>query len=158
LEIELAPGSYEFTVELYTESFRIGDRIGPGFWKIIDVQPDEELEITFYPATETLNITGWIELLLPAPTELHAEPLGSEVHLSWLALPQQNQGYFILAQTDPLNRFQVLNTRPVAEPNFTHNLGEEKFPMEIRYTVAAVSENGLVGYYAATKTVFLESD
>lgn len=154
-EIEVAPGSYEFKIELYSESFRIGDRLGPGFWQLIDVLPEEELTITFRPATEELHIVCWIELLLPAPTNLELQVVQGQAHLSWDALPQTIRGYFVFAQTDPLERFELLTPVPVPEPHFYHDL-EGALPSRIGYTVAAVSEKGLVGYYSSLQILDLE--
>lgn len=146
--IDLAPGSYEFKIELYTESFRIGDRLGPGVWEVIHVTENEELFIHWSPASEALQVSGRVETLLPAPGNVVLSTAPEGVSLTWdPVMNQEVSGYFVFAQVSPLERFQLLNPVPVGEPHFTHGI-ELEYPPEINYVVAAVSANGFVGYYS----------
>lgn len=148
-EIEVVPGSYEFKIELYTESFRIGDRLGPDSWQVIQVLPKEELNIVWKPAKEQLMVSGRVELLLPGPVNLNARSVEQGVHLTWDPLPEPNvKGYLVFAQTDPFDRFHILNSTPVQDSSFLYTWDEEENPPNALYTVAAVSAKGLVGYYA----------
>ena len=150
--IELTPGSYEFKVELYTESFRVGDRLGSGIWEVLHVSEKEELFIEWSPVTEALHITGRVEVLLPGPENVELTDMPHGVLLSWDPIPHDEvTGYFVLAQTSRLNRFQLLNTIATEEPSFLH-VFESDAPSEITYIVAAISTGGLVGYYSDPQT------
>ncbi len=146
--IDLTPGSYEFKIELYTESFRVGDRLGPGAWEVIHVRESEELYIHWSPASEALFVSGRVETLLPAPTNVTLRDVLEGVSLTWDPVIHRDLvGYFVFAQTSPLERFELLNPLPLEEPHFTYKIELEQ-PPEINYVVAAVSANGLVGYYS----------
>lgn len=146
--INLTPGSYEFKIELYTESFRVGDRLGLGVWEVIHVTENEDLSILWTPASEALQVSGRVETVLQAPSNLTLDNVPEGVSLTWDPIARQDiLGYFVLAQMSPLERFQLLNSIPLEEPCFIHEL-EPEYPPEINYVVAAVSTNGLVGYYS----------
>lgn len=147
--IEVLPGSYEFKIELYTESFRVGDRLGPGVWQIINIGENEEIVITWSPDTESLQIAGRVETILPAPENLRLAAEDGAVVLTWNAVNHRElAGYFLLAQTSLLERFELLNSVPIEDCNFRHILDLDPLPAEINYVVAAVSKSGLVGYYS----------
>ncbi|HHY10149.1 MAG TPA: hypothetical protein GX528_06240 [Firmicutes bacterium] len=148
-EIEVAPGSYEFKIELYTESFRIGDRLGPDSWQVIQVLPREDLNINWTPPKEELSVVGRVELLLAAPANLNADPSELGVHLSWDPVLEEGvEGYLIFVQTDAFERFQILTPTPIQDTSFLCTWEEGETPANPIYTVAAVSKSGLVGYYA----------
>lgn len=147
--IQLTPGSYEFKIELYTESFRVGDRLGFGAWEIVHVGENEEITITWTPQTEALQISGRVETLLPPPEDVTISANDETVIITWQPVIHFDQaGYLVFAQTSPLDRFQLLNPTPLEEPYFVHELEMDPLPAKIIYVVAAVSRSGLVGYYS----------
>lgn len=147
--LEISPGSYEFKIELYTESFHVGSRLGQGSWQVVHVSENEDLFITWKPETEGLHISGRVETPLPAPGAVALTGAEAAVHISWEAVDHWNvQGYFLLAQLSPLDRFQLLTPSPIPETSFVHSLGQGENPDEITYVVAAVSSSGRVGYYS----------
>jgi hypothetical protein len=147
--LEISPGSYEFKIELYTETFHVGNRLGVGIWQLIDIAENEEVSITWRPETEDLFITGRVDTLLPAPAWLNVNGSGPQVEITWAPVEHLNlQGYIVLAKNSPLERFQPLNSIPIPTTSFLHTLDPEDLPSEIRYVVAAVSMNGFVGYYS----------
>lgn len=146
--IELAPGSYEFKVELYTESFRIGDRLGPGVWEVVHLAENEELFINWSPVTEALQISGCVETLLPCPQNLTLTERSDGVLITWAPVNHwEVVGYFLFAQGSLLERFELLNPIPLEETSYLHTMDADH-PPEINYVVAAVSTSGLVGYYS----------
>lgn len=148
--ITMSPGSHEFKVELYTESFRATDRIGQGAWEVIHIAENEEVSITWSPETEALQISGRVETLLSAPSNLEAMgDVATGILVTWTHLNHwDTAGYFIFAQESLLERYQLLSAVPLLEPSYLHELDPEKPPAEIRYVVAAVSTKGVVGYYS----------
>lgn len=148
-QLEISPGSYEFKVELYTESFHIGNRLGPGIWQVIHIGENEELFLTWKPESEELVITGRVETLLPAPTGVTVTGDSSQIEISWEPVNHWNlQGYIVLAQTNPLERFQVLTSSSHGITSIIHAPDSESFSSTVTYVVAAVSRYGLVGYYS----------
>ena len=147
--INLFPGSYEFKIELYTESFRVGDKLGPSAWEIIQIAENEEVFITWSPVTEALQISGRIETLLPAPENISLTDDSAGIHISWDAVPHWDiMGYFVFVQNNILDRFQLLTPIPIEEPSYLHALDPTDYPAELSYVVAAVSASGLVGFYS----------
>lgn len=146
----LAPGSYEFKIELFTESFRVGDRLGLGAWEIVQIPANEQISIVWNPVTEVVEISGRIETLLPAPTNVVCETVEQGVRISWDP-PHSEEvvGYFIYAQTSPLERFELLSPVPWELTSFlyTHD-PENEPPTDIRFAVAAVGKSGYAGYYS----------
>ena len=150
--LELAPASYEFMIELYTDSFRAGDRISPGVWGVIHIKENEEFAISWSPVTEVLHVSGRVETLIPAPENVLLTTTVEGVHLTWDPVYHENVvGYFVFAQISPLMRFDLLNSVPLEELSFLHML-ENDHPPEIHYVIAAVSGSGIVGYYSAPQT------
>jgi hypothetical protein len=146
--ISLPPGSYEFKIELYTESFRVGDRLGLGVWEIIHILENEKCLITWSPVTEGLHLSGRLEPLLPAPTNLTLAAAAEGVLITWDPVTHWDvSGYFLLVQERPLDRFELLNPVPLQELSYLHNL-EPDHPPELTYVVAAVSSSGFVGFYS----------
>jgi hypothetical protein len=146
--LELIPGSYEFKIELYTESFRIGDRIGMGVWDLLHIAEKEEFFLTWSPVTEVFQVSGRVETLIPCPENVRLTPAPEGVLVTWDPVNHQNVvGYFVLAQTSPIQRFQLLNSIPLEETSFLH-VTDEDHPSEVHYVVTAVSASGLAGYYS----------
>lgn len=149
--IEISPGSYEFKVELYTESFRVGDRISPGVWQVIHISENEEVFIDWSPASEGLSVIGRVETLLPAPADFRFQHSADGVLLTWSRVNHyEAAGYFLFAQTSPLERYELLTSVPLEETSFLHAL-EPDHALDINYAVAAVSTSGLVGYYSTQR-------
>lgn len=147
---EISPGSYEFKIELYTESFHAGNRLGVGVWRVIDVDENESVSLVWRPETEDLVISGHVETLLPPPAWVSATGAGPEVEISWAPVDHWNlAGYLVLAQTSPLERFEVLTPTPLETTSCVHTLDMDELPPEVKYVVAAVTRHGLVGYYSA---------
>ncbi|HHY15217.1 MAG TPA: hypothetical protein GX521_03980 [Firmicutes bacterium] len=146
----IEPGSYEFKIELYTDSFRAGDRLGPGIWEIITIPPNQSLEIVWSPLALGLEIRGRLESLLPAPENIAVTPTEAGLAISWdeVYAPETN-GYFLFAQNSPLDRFELLTPIPLKQPTYEYNLDHEQTSGQILFTAAAVSTGGLVGYYSA---------
>ncbi len=159
-QFNVSPGSYDFKVELYTESFRIGDRIAPGVWELLEIPITEELHLTWNPITEQIQISGTVYIPPPAPNHVTVQHGVNGITVSWE--PSQDPyvtGYFVFVQTDPFEKFQLLNPIPITEPLFSHTLEELelKTPVnEIRYTVAAVGSNGYVGFRSKETVLRLE--
>ena len=157
----VSPGSYDFKVELYTESFRIGDRIAPGVWELLEIPITEELHLTWNPITEQIQISGTVYIPPPAPNDVTVQHGVDGITVSWEASQDPYvTGYFVFIQTDPLEKFQLINPIPVTEPVFFHALEELEWETpvnEIRYTVAAVSSNGYVGFRSKEAVILLES-
>ena len=146
--IVLSPGSYEFKIELYTESFRIGDRISPGVWQVIHISENEEMHINWSPVSERLYVTGRVETLLPSPANFKLEPSAEGVLLTWdPVVHREVTGYFLFVQGSPLERYELLTSLPLSETSFLHALDQDQ-AAEVYYAVAAVSTSGLVGYYS----------
>ena len=146
--VDLTPGSYEFKVELYTESFRVGDRLGPGVWEVIHITENEELFITWSPVSEALQISGRVETLLPSPTNLTLTEDADGVRINWDPVDHfEVVGYFLFTQVSPLDRFECLSSVPLENSSYLHKLDLDD-PAEISYIVAAVSNSGMVGYYS----------
>lgn len=139
--VSLPPGSYDFSVQLYTGSFRISDRIFTGTWHILDVNPAEELTVHWEPAMESLSITAHIHQLPQAPQLLQVTAHGAETHLEWLPSPDAVQGYRIYWQPSLWEPFMVVNDTVWLDTHFVH--AEE--PQGL-YAVAAVSPIGIDGY------------
>jgi len=148
--LEISPGSYEFKIELYTESFRVGDKLGSGLWQVVHIGASEEIFLTWKPETQGLLISGRVETLLPAPTGVTVTGSGPEVEITWMPVDHWNlQGYIVLAQKSALDRYELLTPSPLPTTSFLHALDPEELPSEVKYVVAAVSTHGLVGYYSA---------
>ena len=69
--------------------------------------------------------------------------------IAWDAVDHWNLlGYLVLAQTSPLERFELLTPNPTDDTQFLHSLDPESPPTEITYVIAAISKSGLAGYYS----------
>lgn len=147
--ILLSPGSYEFKIELYTESFRVGDRLGLGVWDVIHIDKNKEVIIDWSPESEQLQISGQVATLLPAPQNLKIKQQQNQLSITWDPVTHSEcAGYFLFAQTSLLDRYELLSSLPLTRAEYQHDLENDETPEEIRYVVAAVSNGGLVGYYS----------
>lgn len=148
--LQIPPGSYEFKIDLYTESFRVGDRLGDGVWEILDIPANQSTTIIWIPATELTTIYGKIETLLPEPTNFALEVQKEALYFTWDPIQDsQLVGYFLYMQTDPLERFELVHPLPLREPEYLLPLGSHLEANEILFTVAGVSKGGFGGYYAS---------
>lgn len=148
--LQLAPGSYEFKIELFTESFRAGDRLGAGVWEIVQIPANEAVSIVWSPVTKLTQITGRFETLLPSPSNLSCTTLEQGISITWDALPHPELlGYFLYMQLAPLERFELITPIPLEEPYFLYPFDPDlELPDEICFTVAGVSKGGNAGYYS----------
>lgn len=155
-EYELPPGSYNFNVALYTESFRVTDRIDPGMWEIIDIEPLSEQTVIWKPHLEKLTITAEIFTMPQAPQNLTAEYADNQLILEWEPSPSPDlAGYNIYWQPTPFEPYTLIGTAAKDELSFTHDLTElESLPPRAKYAVAAFSE-ALEGYRSIPATAEL---
>lgn len=148
-ELSIGPGSYEFMIELYTASFRVGDRLGPGIWEILDVPVQGSLSISWSPLAAQLQIEGRVERMLSAPENVKLEAEHSGITISWDPVPAGDvAGYFVFSQESPLERFKMLNPIPLTDTSFYCELDPEETGEFTCFIAAAVSPGGLVGYYS----------
>lgn len=154
----LAPGTYDFLIELYTESFHAGNRIAPGVWQVIQVLSGQELVLNWQPHTQTVLVEAVIHMLPEAPQNLTAQLSQGQVHLTWDPHPNPFvTGYFVYSQTDPFARPTILTPLPVSQHHFVHDLAEMELNpgSQIAYSVAAVGYTGIAGYRTSPVVVQL---
>lgn len=152
----LPPGTHDFSVELYTESFRASDRLVPGVWQSVEVKPGEELVINWEPLLQELTVEAVIGLILDPPQNLTAEVDNNQVKLAWDAHHSPYvTGYFVYCWADPFERPEILTPTPTAVPEFLHTLDDQEEPSHgtLTYSVAALSSSGVVGYRSSELAV-----
>lgn len=155
VQYPLAPGSYDFKIELFTESFRATDKIYPGVWHSLSIEPEIEKQIFWEPITENLEIVAEIGLVPACPTNLQVEIDQPQVYLTWDAPASDDLlGYLVYWQPDPYERFELLTPVPIQTLNYTHSIDDETI-RQVKYTTAAVSTAGQVGYRSEVLTIQL---
>lgn len=155
-EYELAPGSYDFNVELYTESFRVGDKFDRGVWDTIKIEPLTEQTIIWNPYLTKLTITAEIYVLPEAPPKLTADYFSNQVFLQWEPSPAADlDGYYIYWQPSPFEPYSVIGSVNSHTRTFIHDLNDlDSIPPRANYAVAPYS-TVLVGYRSKPITVEL---
>lgn len=139
-DYDLPPGSYDFKVELFTDSFRSTDQIDPGVWTQLDVYSQELAEITWRPAKQEIHIDADIYLVPEAP-ELQASKQDQQVSLVW-EYPADTTAvtFTLLWRSNPFAPFSELVSLSIAEREHQHciaDLADEAAFVE--YTICAVS-------------------
>lgn len=153
----LTPGSYDFKVELFTESFRVGDKVDTGVWETIHIAPLSEQTISWLPFMEKLTITAKILTIPQAPTNLQAIYNRDHVALDWVpSLSTNVTAYRIFFQLTPFEPFEELATVGADSYQFVHDLSEmANLPETIIYCMEPVAED-IVGYRSTTAIVSLK--
>ena len=137
----LPPGSYDFSIQLYTSSFRATDRVFQGIWQILDVSEADQLDIHWQPEFQNVSINADVHHLPDPPTGLSAQVRSSGVLLVWEPSVKAD-GYHVFWQPNPWDRFVRLTEQPIAAASLEHHEGlGDGF-----YSVAAVSSTGIIGY------------
>jgi len=146
-EYEIAAGSYDFNVELYTESFRVSDKIDLGMWATIDVEPLSEQTVIWRPHLELLTIAAQIYLLPDTPKHVSGQFWQQQTVLTWDPSPAVDlEGYHIYWQPSPWQRYSLIATVDRNTTTYTHDLSElEELPSQAYYAVAPFSA-ALEGY------------
>ncbi len=156
-QYHLAPRSYDFKVELFTESFRATDRIDPGFWKTIDIAPLDELFLTWIPAMEDLQIIAEIFVVAQPPTNLQGQIHEDTLSLSWDPSPTDDIfGYQIFWQPSSFEPFVQLSVVDHNTLEYSHEISalfETDPPQTLNICVVAYNHIGL-GYRSQTITLF----
>lgn len=140
-EYRLEPGSYDFTVDLYTTSFHAHNRIDSGVWSTIDVEPLSEQTVIWRPQLEKMTVTACICVLPDAPQGLAFQYGSGRTVLSWEpSLAADLAGYHIYWQPSPFQRFSLIATVDRDATSYTHDLSElDELPLQAYYTVAPFS-------------------
>ncbi len=156
-EYDLVPGSYDFNVQLYTESFRSSDRVDLGTWQTIDVTPFETQTIVWHPFLENLTIIANIYLLPDPPTNLTAELKDDSVELNWdFSTANDVEGYHIYWQPSPFESYQIIASVDQDTAEFTHDLSElETIPPKFFYSIAPYSDI-IIGYRCSPVVVQID--
>ncbi|NLM25865.1 MAG: fibronectin type III domain-containing protein [Firmicutes bacterium] len=156
-EYSLAPGSYDFKVELFTESFRVGDKVDPGIWQTIHIEPSSQQTITWQPLLKQLTITANILTIPEAPTNFYATKHQETVLLEWNPSPSDNvTEYNIYMKKSPFDPFELLATVPGDTTEYTHELtAETELPKSITYCIQSLS-TGINGYRSDEIEIFLD--
>lgn len=156
-EYRILPGSYDFKVELFTESFRAGDKIDPGIWQTIHIEPLSEQTLVWSPFMQDLYISVDIYLVPPAPTNLTALYSENKVFLTWDVISYESlSGHNIYWQVSPFDPFELIAQLDPNTTEFTHDLtDQEELPSILNYTVASFSPK-VTGYRTQPVEVVLD--
>lgn len=140
-EYQLPPGSYDFTVDLYTSSFHAHNKIDPGLWTMLDVKPLSTQTVIWRPALETMAVTARICLLPDAPQHLVGQYNSQQVLLVWEPCSAADlEGYNVYWQPSPFQPFILIGTVDQHTTSFHHDLGGlDEIPLQAYYTVAPFS-------------------
>jgi len=146
-EFELAPGSYDFNVRLYTTSFRLTDLIDEGIWQTIDVLPLENQTLIWQPFMQNLIITAEIFVVPQAPDNITAKYNGEQVILTWSEPPADDiLGYALYWQISPFEPFELIDVVERGITQYTHDLSDwDHLPVGAYYTIASYSP-AMTGY------------
>lgn len=156
-EYQLSPGSHDFNVELFTDSFRSTDKVDNGLWQVINIEPLSEQTFIWTPALENLTISADIHSMPSSPTNLQANYHQSKISLTW----EHSQSDFITEyqiywQPDPFTAYEHIGTVPASQSQFTHDLTElTEIPQAFNYSIAASSEV-ITGYRTPPLIVTLD--
>ncbi len=156
-QYSIPPGSYDFKVELFTESFRVGDKIDPGIWQTIHIEPLSEQTLVWSPFMQDLYISVDIFMVPPAPTNLTALYSENRVCITWdINSFESLVGHNIYWQISPFEPFELITHVDASITEFTHDLTDlEELPAIINYTVASFSAK-VTGYRAQPVIVSLD--
>lgn len=148
-EFSLPPGSYDYRVELFTDSFRATDCIHPGIWENLTILPSIDQDLVWHPHTTLLTINAEILFVPESPMNLTGTRVSeSETLLEWDSVTEGDAhigGYQVLFQLDPFTRFEVVSEDLLTERRFIHQFDQTTLE-SARYTVVAISENDVLGY------------
>lgn len=155
-EFSIPPGSYDFKVELFTESFRIGDKIDPGIWQTIHIEPLSEQTIVWSPFLENLMITADIYLVPDPPLNFSADHDNDKVYLNWdLTANETISSFNIYLKYSPFEPYEKIGVVDSNTAEFVHSLDElSEHQTTLTYTVAACSDI-ITGYRCQPVTIDL---
>ncbi|HEY8418044.1 MAG TPA: hypothetical protein VIK93_08430 [Limnochordales bacterium] len=145
--VRLAPGSYDFKVDFYTDSFHSYKLIYTGYWMPFAVAPGKTVTLYWRPGTGAVEVEAAPAGPPPAPAALSATWLDGAVLLEWSAVTDgsvtayrvyRRVGYLaryeLVMEVDAANTWAV-DTPPAAEDAPDTGLG-------LSYVVTAVNAAG----------------
>lgn len=140
-EYSLSPGSYDFKVELFTESFRVGDKVDPGVWQTLHIEPSSQQTINWLPIMEQLTIIADIITIPAAPQYEQVSFLDQQVFLKWSASSSKNvTGYLIYYKNSPFESFQLLAAVTADSLEYIHDLSQEdELPYSFTYCIQSLA-------------------
>lgn len=105
----LAPGSYDFRVDFYTDSFHSYKLIYDGYWMPFSVLPGKTVALYWRPGTGAVEVEAGIAGPPPAPAALSAMWLDGAVVLEWSAVADDSvTTYRAYRRVGPLGRYELL--------------------------------------------------
>lgn len=125
--VAVQPGSYDFKVDFYTDSFHAHKIIYSGYWMPLSVTPGKTVTLYWRPGTGAVVIDAGPDGPPPAPAALSAQWTDDGVLLEWPGVPADNiTAYRVYRRVGLLARYElvaevdaattsVLDTPPVLE-------------------------------------------
>ncbi|GEM_PF-644526 len=107
--VNLAPGSYDFKIDFYTDSFHTYKLIYAGYWMPLAIEPGKTVAVYWRPATGAVVVETEPAEPPPAPSAVTADWEGDAIVLAWDAVTQGDVvAYRVYRRVGPLARYELL--------------------------------------------------
>ena len=145
--VSLSPGSYDFKVDFYTDSFHAYKLIYSGYWMPVAVLPGKTTALYWKPGTGAVVLETGPAGPPPAPAGLSATWQDGSVLLEWTAVTHPDViGYRLYRRLGALARYELLaevgpdTTAAVDMPPVLD--GESETGTGVYYVVTSVNKHG----------------
>jgi hypothetical protein len=137
---ELAPGNYDFSITLFTDSYYASDRIYESPWSPVAIHAGRTTQVEWNPVTGICSVLGTLDAPPPAPAGLQLAAIPQGLLISWDPVPDAEgdlAGYRIYLRDNVLGKFQVIHENPPTKTTFTYPESEIDANTTLEVTVTA---------------------
>ncbi|HLT59342.1 MAG: hypothetical protein LOD91_03695 [Limnochordales bacterium] len=158
--VSLEPGSYDFKVDFYSDTFHAHKLLHTGYWMPVSIRPGKTAALYWKPGTGAVEIEAEPAGPPPAPAQLVAAWQEGAVVVEWTPVPAAGiVAYRVYRRLGPLDRYELLTevdagTRQVVDTPPPAD-GMPPAGPGVYYVVTAVNEAGYESLRSPEAAVFI---
>jgi hypothetical protein len=141
----VAPSTYDFSIELFTDSFYARDRIYTSPWTSVEVFPGRKSTVIWNPETGTCTISGILDAQPAPPTNLTLEKVPQGLAISWDHAPDPEHdivGYHIWMRENLFDEFELIYEADAVRNSYIYPASELKAGTHVQVALTTVDAAG----------------
>jgi hypothetical protein len=137
----VSPSTYDFSIELFTDSFYARDRIYTSPWTSVEVHPGRTTTVVWNPDTGTCAISGTVDAQPAPPGNLTLDKSPQGLVITWdpPADPEDDiVGYHIWMRENLMDEFDLIYKADVTRNSYTYPASELKAGTQVQVALTTV--------------------
>lgn len=144
-EKELAPGTYDFSIALFANSFYASDKLYESPYTTVTITPGRTTSVIWNPVTGVCTIGGRIDTPPAAPRNVELLKVAQGLAIAWQTVPTPENDiamYRIYLRQNLLDKFKLVHEVNAVKNSYIYPDGELDKGSPVEVAVTAVDQSG----------------